>query len=187
MSLAHIEQIDQSARLLFSEQQVSDALISLAEKINLDYAEKNPLIICVLIGGLYTFTQLISKMHIPLQMDYLHASRYEGKTSGQTLSWKAYPNFNLKDRHVIIVDDILDAGITLKAIVDYSFTQEATSVATAVLLDKVNARAPEGLAHADYTALSIDSGDYVFGSGMDYQDYLRNKPGIHAIQPMTTS
>jgi len=88
----------------------------------------------------------------------------------------------LKDRAVLIVDDILDGGLTLSAIVDYCRAQGARSVLTAVLVDKLNARLPDGLHSADFCGLHVDN-HYVFGYGMDYKGYLRNAPGIYMVAP----
>lgn len=183
MNLDHIQQVSHTAAPLFTEQEVHTALDQMSDNIATHYVEKNPIVLCVLIGGLYTFSHIIARLRMPLQIDYVHASRYRGGTSGHSVTWKAEPNIDLNKRNVIIVDDILDGGLTLKEITEYCQTKGAISTATAVLLDKTSCRLSGGLKFADYTGLSINSNDYVFGCGMDYQTYLRNAPGIYAVNP----
>jgi len=120
-------------------------------------------------------------MHFPLQADYVHASRYQGAITGSELNWLAKPRLPLTGRHVLVVDDILDTGLTLAAIVAWCREQGAMSVRTAVLCEKPDARQPGGLAKADYTGLEIPN-RYVFGFGLDYKEHLRNAPGIFAVK-----
>lgn len=183
MNLDHIQQVSHTATPLFTEQEVHTALDRMCDNITTHYIEKNPIVLCVLLGGLYTFSQIIARLRMPLQIDYVHASRYRGGTSGHTVTWKAEPNIDLNQRNVIIVDDILDGGLTLKEITQYCQIKGAASIATAVLLDKTTCRLPGGLKSSNYTGLSIDSNAYIFGCGMDYQNYLRNAPGIYAVNP----
>ena len=115
----------------------------------------------------------------PLQYDYIHATRYAGKTRGGELNWVAESGISLEDRHVLIIDDINDEGLTLAAIVKHCKEKNPLSVKTVVLVDKQHDR-KQG-APADYVGLSVED-RYVFGYGMDYKGYLRNAPGIFAVK-----
>ena len=95
---------------------------------------------------------------------------------------KVVPDCKMHGRTVIIVDDILDGGITLHAIRDYCQAQGAESIYTAVLVDKHEARVEGGLQTADFVGLTV-ANHYVFGYGMDYKEYLRNAPGIYVVAP----
>ena len=114
-------------------------------------------------------------------MDYLHATRYRGETSGEELQWRAEPCLSLQDRNVLIVDDILDGGITLTEVLKYCRDKQAANVYSAVLLDKQDARLPGCVQEADFTGLKVEN-RYVFGYGMDYHEGLRNLPGIYALK-----
>jgi len=132
-------------------------------------------------GGLITTAELMLRMDFPLEQDYMHASRYRGDTSGGAIHWVVEPKHALKDRVVIIVDDILDEGYTLAAIVEHCKSQQATCVETVVLVEKLHER-KQGI-QATYVGLQVED-RYVFGYGMDYKGYLRNAPGIFAVKGM---
>ena len=86
----------------------------------------------------------------------------------------------MEGRTVLLIDDILDGGVTLAEIINYCKQQGATAIYTAVLLDKYQKRIPEGLADADFVGLRVED-HFVFGFGMDYYEYLRNMPGIYCV------
>ncbi len=167
-----------SAELIHDEAAVEAAIDRLAERIANDLADRMPLVLCVMIGGVVAAGRLLPKLGFPLQLDYLHATRYRGGTSGGDLVWLARPRASLADRNVLIIDDILDEGYTLKGILDACWEQGAKDVRTAVLVRKQHDRCVPGV-RADYVGLEVDD-RYVFGSGMDYKGYLRNAPGIYA-------
>ncbi len=123
---------------------------------------------------------LLERIDFPLELDYVHATRYTGKTRGGDIVWKNKPSTSLKDRIILVIDDILDGGITLQEIVNFCQAEGAQKVYTAVLVDKKDVRLPGGLPKADFTGLYADN-HYLFGYGLDYKEYLRNAPGIYAI------
>jgi hypoxanthine phosphoribosyltransferase len=170
-----------NADLLFDEAQIAAAIDTMAASITHDLADKNPLVICVMNGGLILTSEITQRLRFPLQMDYLQATRYQGDVRGiDQVEWLARPGHSLNGRHVLIIDDILDEGLTLIEIQNYCHTQGAASVHTAVLLKKRHERCHEQ-ARADYTGLEV--GDrYVFGFGMDYKHFLRNLPAIYAVR-----
>ncbi len=176
----HIKDVYQKAKCLYTHAQIEQALDEMASCIHNTLAEENPLVLCVLIGGLIPLGNLLHRLDFPLELDYVHVTRYTGEIRGSELQWKAKPERPIKGRTILIVDDILDAGVTLQAIADYCHAEGAKSVYTAVLVDKRNARFPEGLKQADFTGLEVDN-RYVFGYGMDYKEYLRNAPGIYEV------
>lgn len=170
------------ADLVFSPEQIDKALDEMSLDITRDYADKNPLCITVLIGGLVFAGHLLPKLKFPLELDYLHATRYRGELKGSdALHWLAKPNASLKDRDVLILDDILDEGITLAEIIKYCTAHGARSVKSAVLIDKKVEKSPDGVMSADYFALTAPD-KYLFGYGMDYKENWRNAPGIYALR-----
>ncbi len=175
-----IQAVMNKATCLYTKAEVEKALDQMAEKIDREVAQLNPIFICVVVGGMVPLGQLLTRLNFPLEVDYMHATRYRGNTSGADLIWKAKNRIELKDRVVVIVEDILDTGLTLKAIVEECYQQGARKVYTAALVDKKDARDPYGLQQADFIGLNVDN-LYVFGYGMDYKEYLRNAPGIYAV------
>lgn len=176
----HLNQLLARARCLFDPQQIDAALDAVAVQINNTLAEHNPLLLCVMNGGLITTGHLAPRLKFPLQMDYIHASRYREQLTGAELHWRVTPATSLTGRTVLLVDDILDEGETLSAIRDWCLNQGASAVYTAVLVDKQHDRKTAALKQADFTALIADD-YYLFGYGMDYKGYWRNAPGIFAV------
>ncbi len=176
----NIKEVYQRATCLYRRVEVELAIDAMASEIHKIIANENPVLLCVMIGGLVPMGSLLLRLDFPLELHYVHATRYRGETKGGHLQWKASPSFDIKGRTVLIVDDILDGGLTLAAIVDYCKEQGATRVLTAVLVDKEHTREPGGLKKADFRALQVED-RYIFGYGMDYKEYLRNAPGIFVV------
>jgi hypoxanthine phosphoribosyltransferase len=121
--------------------------------------------------------KLLTRLHFPLQLEAIKVSRYHATTRGSHIQWRLMPATSIRERAVLIVDDILDEGITLAAVRDYCMAEDAESVHIAALVDKRIGR--EKPCRADFVGL--ETGDYyLFGYGMDYKDYLRNAAGIYA-------
>ncbi len=152
----------------------------LAVDIAAHYATLNPLLLCVMNGGLHATAELTQRLDFPLEIDYLHATRYRGTTSGGGLVWYRQPDARrIEGRHVLVIDDILDEGHTMVAIRTALHGFEPASLAVAVLAEKRHDRRAAG-AHAEFIGLQV--GDrYVFGCGMDYHEYWRQLPAIYAV------
>jgi len=181
MSSTHLQHIRDTlahAERIYSQHDIDAAYDRMAAAITARLADSNPLVLCVLVGGLIPAGQLLPRLLFPLQIDYLHATRYQDTTQGGDLNWIVRPRHSLEDRVVLLIDDILDEGVTLAALCDACRTAGAREVYTAVLLDKVHDR-KNGL-KASFTGLEVED-RYVFGCGMDYKGYWRNLPGIYAI------
>lgn len=168
------------ADLIHDRAAVEAAYDRMAEAIRDDLEGRNPLVLVVMIGGLVPAGGILSRLEFPLQVDYVHATRYRGETRGQELVWLARPQTSLHGRTVLLIDDILDEGHTLAGVIHACIEQGADDVKTAVLVEKHHDRRVPDL-HADYVGLSVDD-RYVFGAGMDYKNYLRNAPGIFAVK-----
>ena len=179
MTPKQIVEIQARSTLMHCDTEVEAALDSMAASISAVLADKNPLVICIMHGGLIVSGKLATRLDFPLQLDYLHATRYRGKTIGKDLQWKVFPSASLKGRAVLLIDDIFDVGTTLKLIVEYCKQQGCASVHTAVLLNKQHDRKEAGIA-VEFVGLAVVD-RYLFGYGMDYKDYLRNASGIYAI------
>ncbi len=181
--LEQIEQIMQQADCLYEEAVVEKAISRLAQQITAELAGKNPLLFCVMNGGLIFSGKLLTQLNFMLEQSYLHATRYRKQTSGGELFWKARPEADLQGRVVLVVDDILDEGHTLQAILEYCRASGASQVYSAVLLNKLHKRKASPDFVADFVGLDCPD-RYVFGYGMDYQGYWRNAAGIYAVKGM---
>jgi hypoxanthine phosphoribosyltransferase len=137
-------------------------------------------VLCVINGGIPVAGQLLMRLTMPLQLDSINASRYRNQTSGGEIQWLLKPSIPLKDRAVLIIDDVLDEGITLAAIHQFCLNEGADAVYSAVLVDKLLGR--EKPIAADFVGLEVPD-HYLFGYGLDYKGYLRNAPGIFACKP----
>jgi hypoxanthine phosphoribosyltransferase len=179
MTIEQLEIIKEQSECLFSEADVEDALMRMALEIERDLSKKLPVVITVMNGGLITTARLASKLRFPLEMDFVHVSRYRNDTFGSELKWYATPSVQLKNRCVLIVDDILDEGVTLREVIDYCKGQGASEVLSAVLLKKNSSRVVPNIS-ANFVGMEVDD-RYVFGSGLDFKGYLRNLPGIYAV------
>ncbi len=166
------------ADCLFDQAGVEGALDRMADAINRDMADTRALVICVMNGGLVASGILLPKLRFPLHLDYLHASRYRERTSGDTLHWRIDPARPLAGMDLLLIDDILDEGHTLQAIIEFCRTQNPASIRTAVLVQKEHQRGVRP--PVDYVGLKVPD-RYVFGYGMDYKGYWRNAPGIYAV------
>lgn len=175
-----IRDVFRRATCLFSATEVDKALDQMAEVIHAELHDTNPVVLCTMIGGVVPTGMLLTRLDFPLQVDYVHATRYHEQSYGQELEWLVEPRVCLKDRVVLVVDDILDGGITLKGIVDRCLQLGAKTIKTAVLVDKQVTREENSVQHADYSGVQVDD-RFVFGFGMDYKRYLRNAPGIYAV------
>jgi|SRR5690554_3790100 len=180
MNHDELQAVMDGARRLYNEQQITDAIAELAVRINEQLAGTVPLVFCVMNGGVIFTGHLAPKLNFPLQLEYLHATRYREQMSGADLQWRVKPSVSLTGRTVLILDDIFDEGETLARIYEWCREQGATEVLTAVLVDKQHDRKRASIRNADFTALYAED-KYLFGYGMDYKGFLRNAPGIYAI------
>ncbi len=176
--LEEVEQVRIAAECIHGQVQVEHALDVMAEAINEQLSDANPLVLSVLNGGMIATGHLLTRLTMPLTLDSVMVSRYHNQTSGvDELTWRVEPSMPLAGRVVLVVDDILDHGLTLQAVVDYCLQQQAKAVYSAVLVEKRLARSKP--IQADFVGLYTDD-RYLFGYGLDYKGYLRNMPGIYA-------
>ncbi|MBT2990761.1 MAG: hypoxanthine-guanine phosphoribosyltransferase [gamma proteobacterium symbiont of Ctena orbiculata] len=167
-----------AAEQIYSAAEVEQALDRLALEITGKLSGEDPLILCVLNGALIPTGHLLTRLNFPLRHDYIHATRYRGKTSGAALEWIGRPSTTLAGETVLVVDDIFDEGVTLSAIVEACQTAGAKAVYSVVLVEKIRDRKVGFV--PDFVGLTVED-RYVFGYGMDYMEYHRNLPGIYAV------
>ncbi len=168
------------ARPLITADEIRQALDRLASAIDTHYAGEEIVLLTVLVGGMIPAAELALRLHTPIVLDYVHATRYHNEAGTADLRWIAKPRTAVRDRHVLIVDDILDEGPTLRAIAQWCHEQGARSVASAVLADKQHDRRVDNI-RADFVGLTVPD-QYVFGFGMDYRGTLRHLPSIYVLE-----
>ncbi len=179
MQLERALQIHQTADCLFDDESVESGIFRLAKEIEKDNSENFPLVLCVMNGGLYLTGQLLRHWNFPLTVDYVHATRYRLATLGKDVLWKAYPQNEIKNRHVLIIDDIFDQGYTLEEVRAYCNKHGAKSCKSIFLVRKSHERKKADIL-PDYVGL--ECGDlYVYGVGMDLNSHFRNYSSIYAI------
>ena len=177
-ALRQLDRVKDEADLLYSEDEVEAALERMASDIGEAMADSNPVILCVLLGGIVTTGKLLSRLPFACELSYVHATRYANDTEGGELVWAVTPYGDIKGRNVLIVDDILDQGHTLHEIERALRAAGAASVRKAVLVRKQ--RPQPAATTADFVGLTVPN-RYVFGYGMDYKGYWRNLPAIYAV------
>jgi len=178
-NVAEARGILNSSDILFSAQEVDAAVDRMAADITRELGETYPLVLSVM-GGAVVFTgQLLPRLIFPLDFDYVHVSRYGDKTQGGELVWKTAPKEDVRDRVVLVLDDILDEGHTMAAIRDKVLTMGAKAFYSGVFANKLISKAKP--IAADFVGIDVPD-RYVFGYGMDVRGAWRNLPAIHALK-----
>ena len=167
-----------SADMIHSADAVSAAVSRIAREISERFRDSNPVLLCVMNGGVPFAGQLMMQLSFPLDFDYVHVGRYGQATSGGELSWRSEPSLSVSGRTVLVVDDILDEGLTLIAIRDRLLQLGAQACYTVVVANKMNGR--EKPIEADFIALTVPD-RFLFGYGMDVGGAWRNLPAIYAL------
>jgi hypoxanthine phosphoribosyltransferase len=179
--IQEVQRAMDEADCLVDDSQVEHALEVLAVQITERLKDKDPLVFAVMNGGLVLAGRLLPKLPFPLEVAYLHASRYGHKLNGALLDWRVRPTQDLRGRTVLVLDDILDEGWTLQAILEHLKKEGADEVLSAVLVHKLHDRKAYPGMRADFTGLDV-ADRFLFGCGMDYKGYWRNAPGIYALK-----
>ena len=167
------------AECVHDRETLARAITRIGAEIDRTLRGEPAVFLTVMQGALVFAGQLATTIGSPLDFDYVHATRYRGKTSGGELAWMKRPTQPLAGRTVLLVDDILDEGHTLKGIRDWLVGEGAARVYVTVLCEKRHDRRAPGIA-ADFCGVDVPD-RYVFGYGMDYHEQGRNLPAIYAV------
>lgn len=167
------------ADLVVSAPDVSRAIDQVSVSITQALKHLDPLVLCVMNGGLPYCGWLMRRLHFPLQLSYVHVARYRDSTRGGHLDWLVKPNEPVAGRHLLIVDDVLDEGRTLQALCDWASVGAERVWSTVLVRKDVDANKTVDV---DFVALQCPD-RYLFGCGMDYHGYWRNLPAIYALPP----
>jgi len=169
-----------SAELIHERALLEKTITAMGRSIAENLQGEVPLFLPVMNGGLIFAGALALAIGSDLEFDYVHATRYRSGINGQELTWIKRPRAVLSGRTVLLADDILDEGYTLRAIRDFCLEQGARRVLIAVLCEKRHGRTAPGV-RADFVGVEVPD-RYVFGFGMDYYEQGRNLPGIYALK-----
>jgi hypoxanthine phosphoribosyltransferase len=170
----------ENSDLVCSAQQIEAAIARLAGEIEARVRNAYPMVLVVMGGAVVFAGQLLPRLRFPLDLDYVHATRYGAATSGGGIAWRVSPPEDVRGRTVLLLDDILDHGKTLRAIRDQLLAQGAERVLSAVLVEK-ELSVPKPV-RADFVGVRIPD-RFVFGCGMDAKGFWRNLPEIRAMRP----
>jgi len=172
--------IVEKSRVLYGRDEVAAAVQKMADEINEFYAGEPIILISVLTGAIIPAAWLATKLKMPLQMDFVHATRYRGGLYGAELEYRVPPRLDLENKDVLIVDDIFDEGNTLAAIKGSVEKRKASSVKMAALVRKDHDR---GLPrdYIDFVGLEVPD-VYVFGCGMDAYEEWRHLDEILILE-----
>ena len=166
--------------ILFEREELDTLIADMGRAIDVALDGERAVFLTVMNGALMFGGQLALAIRTDLEFDYVHATRYRGATSGSDLHWLREPVVSQQDRTVLLVDDILDEGHTLKAVRDDCLRRGAKRVLVATLCRKVHGRCAEGI-RSDFNGVELPD-RYVFGYGMDYYEQGRNLPAIYALK-----
>ena len=166
--------------VLLTEEEVDSKIKELGERISKDYAGKSVHLICVLKGGVFFMCELAKRITVPVSLDFMSVSSYgdDTKSSGIVKIVKDLDQ-PLEGKNVLIVEDIIDSGRTLKALCELLWTRKPASMEVCTLLDKPDRRVVD--MKVDYTCFNIPD-EFVVGYGLDYDQKYRNLPYIGVVE-----
>ena len=167
------------SEVLFTPEEVASAVDRMGREITERLGDKCPVVLAVMGGAAVFIGQLLPKLAFPLEFGAIEVTRYNNTTQGREITWRLAPKENVRDRVVLVVDDILDEGITLAAIYNKLNELGAREVLSAVFADKQIGR--ERPVSADFSGIKVPN-RYVFGFGMDAYGLWRNLPAIYAMK-----
>ena len=169
-------------RVLISEEQIQQKVAELAELLSREYADKDPVFVGVLKGVVMFFADVVKRVTVPCQIDFMWISSYKGTESSGGMVVKRDVSEDLKGRHVVILEDIFDTGNSLDFTYRHLLTKEPASIKICTLLDKPDRRNPNVTLQADYVGFTIPN-EFVVGYGLDYNEHFRNLPYVGVLRP----
>jgi len=172
--------IFKNSTLIADKQEVKAAVDLLGEAINAYYGDREIILLIVMTGAVMPAAWVASKLKMPVQMDFVHATRYAGQTEGGEIEFRVPPRLNLEGHDVLIIDDIYDIGLTLQMIEGYCESRGARSVNSAVLVRKIHDRETTGTL-PKFIGMEVED-KYIFGCGMDVYENWRHLDEIRALE-----
>lgn len=168
--------------ILLSEEQIKTRIQELGVELLRDYAGKKPVFICILKGAVIFYADMIRAFDDHCEMEFMQISSYQGTRSTGSVMIRQDVRQDLKGRHVVILEDILDTGRSLQAVCKYLESKGVASLKICALLDKPEGRAEGVELEADYVGFRIPNA-FVVGYGLDYDEAYRNLPYVGILKP----
>ena len=168
--------------ILLTEEQIKARIKELGEELSREYADKDPVVVGVLKGVVVFYADMIRELKVPCQMDFMWISSYAGTNSTGNMEVKRDVTVDIKDRHVLILEDIFDTGNSLDYTYRHLMFKQPASLKICTLLDKPERRKPGITLQADYVGFTIPN-EFVVGYGLDYNEHYRNLPYIGVLKP----
>lgn len=170
------------AKILLTEEQIQNRISELGEILTAEYADKNPVIVGVLKGVVVFYADMIRKIRVPCQIDFMWLSSYAGTSSTGNLMVRQDISADIRGRHVLILEDIFDTGTSLDFTVRHLLEKGPASLKICTFLDKPERRRPGITLQADYVGFTVPN-EFVVGYGLDYNERYRNLPYVGVLKP----
>ena len=167
--------------ILLTEEQIQNKVKELAGILSAEYADKKPIFVGVLKGVVIFFGDMIKRIDVPCQIDFMWVSSYQG-TASKEMIVKRDISSDIKGRHVVILEDIFDTGNSLEFTYKHLLSKEPASLKICTLLDKPDGRNPAVTVKPDYVGFTVPN-EFVVGYGLDYDEYYRNLPYVGILKP----
>ena len=168
--------------IMIDEETLQAKVAELAKTLSDEYADKDPVFVGVLKGVVMFFGDIVKRVTVPCQIDFMWISSYVGSNSNGNMCVRKDVSSDLKDRHVVILEDIFDTGNSLEFTYHHLMSKEPASLKICTLLDKPERRNPAVTVKPDYTGFVIPN-EFVVGYGLDYNEYYRNLPFVGVLKP----
>lgn len=168
--------------IMLTEQQIQDKVKELAKQLSEDYAGKDPIFVGVLKGVVIFFADVVRHVDIPCEIDFMSIASYSGTTSTGRTEIRKDLSVDIKDRHVVILEDIFDTGTSLTFTVNHLLNKGPASLKVCTFLDKPDRRKPGVTLVPDYVGYTIPN-EFVVGYGLDFNEHYRNLPYIGVLKP----
>ncbi len=169
-------------KILLTEEQIRDRIQELGQELSREYADKDPIFVGVLKGVVIFYADMVRRITVPCQFDFMWISSYSGTNSTGKMQLKKDISADIKGRHVVILEDIYDTGNSLNFTYNHLLSKEPASIKICTLLDKPERRNPEVTLKPDYVGFTIPN-EFVVGYGLDYNEHYRNLPYVGVLKP----
>ena len=170
------------AKILLTEEQIKARVRELGEELTREYAGKDPVIVGVLKGVVVFYADMVRKINVPCQMDFMWISSYAGTETTGGMVVRKDVSCDIKGRHVLILEDIFDTGNSLDFTYRHLLSKEPASLKICTLLDKPSRRKEGITLQADYVGFTVPNA-FVVGYGLDYNEHYRNLPYVGVLKP----
>ena len=172
--------INDIEKILFSQEILSETVTKLGKQVSADYKDKNLLMVSILKGSVVFMSDLMRAITIPCQIDFMAVSSYTGVKSSGTVRILKDLDRDIRGYDVLIVEDILDSGMTLNYLMDLLYARNPNSIRICTLFDKPDSRKVD--IYPDYKGLEVPD-EFIVGYGLDYNEKYRNLPYVGVLKP----